>query len=357
MKITFLGIHGTKTDVLQMTFCLCFLAIASFAFSDEIGGLNEGGLVFSIRKPYTSRDGFRAVTGTLEKGRGLQKWWEFYQYDICTMNPDGSGFRQLTNDGLSRRPRWSHDRGRIAYISGVGIHQSLMIMGADGGNSTELVKKQYHIHQFWWSPAGDAILVVVEIDRAKDRLENWVVSVDGERTQRWRSGRFAKGWIRWNPDGKKVKEPRNRFIDAMPDDVSWPQWSPSREYLAFITNGVLATADVEASSGTGLWVLQRNEVPCERIEEWSPDGKQVLFYLGGEICVATVERGKFTSYQNLSRFKGRDATWSPDGKQIAFIGQDQGRRRTSEIFTIDVTSGEMRQMTHTNFDNFDLHWR
>ena len=357
MKIGILGIHSRNAEALRMTICLYCFSIVNCVFSDENLGLNEGKLVFSIRDSYVTRDGFRAATGTLEKGRGPQKWWEFYQSDICTINPDGSDFQKLTNDGLSRHPRWSQDRTRIAYISGIGIHQSLFVMMADGRHPKELVKKQYHIHEYWWSPAGDAILLAVEIDRAKDRLENWVVSIDGKKTQRWRSGRFTRGWIRWNPDGKKVKTPRNRFIDAMPDDVSWPKWSPSRKHLTFITNGVLAIADVDAISATGFWVLQRNEVPCERIEEWSPDGKQVLFYLRSEICVATVKRGKFTSYRNLSRFKGKGATWSPNGKQIAFIGQDQRGRRTSELYTINVANGEMRQITYTNFDYFDLHWR
>ena len=63
-----------------------------------------GRFVFAIRTPYMHRDGFRAATGTLEKGRGTAKWWEFYRYDIGVMSPSGTDFRQLTDDGLSRRP-------------------------------------------------------------------------------------------------------------------------------------------------------------------------------------------------------------------------------------------------------------
>ena len=65
---------------------------------------DEGKLVFASRKPLENRDGFRASTRTLEKGRGTIKWWEFYQYNVCTMNPNGTDFRQLTDDGFSRRP-------------------------------------------------------------------------------------------------------------------------------------------------------------------------------------------------------------------------------------------------------------
>ena len=89
------------------------------------------------------------------------------------MNPNGTGFRQLTADGLSRKPRWSPDGTLIAYISGVDEAEALHVMRADGAENRRLVKKQYRIHDFRWSPRSDAILVVVEIDRPKDRLENW----------------------------------------------------------------------------------------------------------------------------------------------------------------------------------------
>ena len=259
---------------------------------------NETGrLVFAIRKPFLHRDGFRASTGTLEKGRGTTKWWEFYQYDICTMDPDGTDFRQLTNDGLSRRPRWSPDGTLIAYISGVDEAEALYVMNADGVEKVRLVKKQYRIHDFRWSPRGGAILVVVEIDRPKDRLENWVVSADGESTKRWRTRRWAEGWFHWDREGQKIIEPKNKLLDALPEGVKWPEWSPDRTWIAFTTDGFLALAQPEVVGMTGLWFLQRDEPPCQRIERWSPDGGQILFYAAGEICVATVKDGKFKSYQ------------------------------------------------------------
>ena len=314
-------------------------------------------LVFAVRKPFLHRDGFRAATGTLEKGRGTTKWWEFYQFDICTMNPDGTDFRQLTDDGLSRRPRWSPDGTLIAYISGVDEAEALYVMEADGAEKVRLVKKQYRIHDFRWSPRGGALLVVVEIDRPKDRLENWVVTVDGKSTKRWRTRRWAEGWFHWDVEGEEIKEPKNKLIEALPKGVKWPEWSPDRKWIAFTTEGFLALAQQEVVGTTGLWFLQRDEPPCQRIERWSPDGTKILFYASGEICVATVENGKFKSYQNLSLYRGRDATWSPDGGQVGFIGRDRGGRRTSEIFIMDVETGAMTQITSTSYDFYNLHWR
>lgn len=313
-------------------------------------------LVFAIREPLLNEDGFRITTQTLGRGQDTTNWWEFYRYNICTMNPDGTDFRKLTDDGVSRKPRLSPDRKRIAYISGVEKNKSLYMMKADGTENKQLIKKQYEIHDFWWSPLSQAVLIVVEIERAKDRLENWEVTVDG-KIKRWRTRQWAEGWLHWSAEGEKVKEPNRRLLEVLPKGTSWPEWSPDRRWIAFKTEGYLALAEPYVVSMGRTWFLQQDEPPCENIEEWSPNGKQVLFYTSGNICVATVEKGRFKSYLNLSLYQGRDATWSPDGSQIAFIGGDSDGRSTSEIFLLDVKTGKMQQISSTIYDYFDLHWR
>lgn len=317
---------------------------------------DEGQLVFTIKEPLKNEDGFRASTRTLERARGTSNWWEFHQYNIGIMNPDGTEFKRLTDDALSRKPRLSPDGELIAYISGVDGSKSLYMMWADGSEKTQLLKKIYNIHDFWWSPTSHAVLVVVEIDRPKDRLENWVVPVKGD-ISKWRTRYWAQGWLHWDVKAEKINQPNRRLIEVLPEGIQWPKWSPDRKWIAFITDGVLAIAAPEVVSMGRSWFLQLNEPPCGAIEEWSPDGKQILFYTSGDICIANVEKGRFTSYQNISLYQGRSATWSPDGKQIAFIGADSNRRRTSEIFIIDVESGNLKQITSTTHDYVDLHWQ
>ena len=192
--------------------CVMIVFVLVIMVSGVVPAQDGGGkLVFAIRKPLLHRDGFRAATGTLEKGRGTTKWWEFYEYNICTMDPTGINFRQLTDAGVSRRPRWSPDRGRIAYISGVDGAESLYVMTADGAESRRIVKAQYRIHDFWWSPLSHAVLVAVEVEQARKQLENWAVTIDGESTKRWRTRRWAEGWRHWDAKGEKVKEPRKQI--------------------------------------------------------------------------------------------------------------------------------------------------
>lgn len=343
----------------EILFLICIISVFLLVLTvGEVPSLeeSEGKFVFAIREPLQNEDGFRAMTQTLERGRDTSNWWEFYQYTICTMNPDGTDFSRLTDDAVSYKPRLSPDRKRIAYISGIERSKSLYVMSVDGSEKKQLIKREYEIHDFWWSPLSNAVLVVVEIDRPVDRLENWEVPFDG-KIKRWRSKRWAKGWLHWDVNGEKAKEPNRRLLDVLPEGSNWPEWTPDKKWIAFRTDGLLAIAEPEVVSMGRSWFLQLDEPPCDAIEEWSPDGKHILFYTNGDICMVTVEQGKFNSYQNLSQYSGRDATWSPDSSQIAFIGSDSNRRRTSEIFTINIKTGQMQQITSTNYDFFDLHWR
>ena len=339
---------------------------------------SEGKLAFSIRKPRPTVDGFKAAAGLLEQQRGgkkLANWERFYEYNICTLNPDGTDLRQLTVDGVSRRPKWSPDGTHIAYIAGSRHSQSLYVMTESGEEKTELLKRQLYIHDFWWSPDNQAILVAVEAKRTVDP-KGWIVTVDGESQKRLHS-KWPIGWFHWDARGKKVENPKSKLIQALPDGVSWPKWSPDHRYIAFVTKRsrvglLLSLADVETTGITGKWFHQKNEPPCVEIGERSLDGKRILFYLSGNVCAATVLKGKIEAVVKMGY--GRDATWSPDGSRVAFVGKNHenqarvhfysdgfvfGNSSTggADIYLMDVESGHATQLTYTNYSHFDLDWR
>ncbi len=70
----------------------------------------SGKIVFT-KSEYT-REGFEqaAIRGSSKRG-----WWDLFRRDVCTINPDGTGFKQLTDDGVSYRAEWSLDGQKIAF--------------------------------------------------------------------------------------------------------------------------------------------------------------------------------------------------------------------------------------------------
>lgn len=333
---------------------LACVFIFVIAFSEVV--FAQGKLVFTMKEPLQTEAGFRGTVGRLEPKQNTDYWWDFYQYSICSMNPDGTDLKRLTTDGTSRRPRMSPDGERIAFISGYTGKISFNIMWTDGSENERYIKNVHFIHDFWWSPKSNAVLVVVEIDRDKDRFENWEVSVTG-KIKRWRSERFAKGWLHWDETGDKVITPHNRLLEVLPEGISWPKWSPDGKWIAFTFDRHLALAEPDVISFGRRWSLQNGEPPCDGVVEWSPDGKKILFYVRGEICIAFVNKGRFMGFRNMSLYRGRDATWSPDGQHIAFIGANTSGRRTNEIFIIDGKTRAMHQITSGLNDYYDLHWR
>ncbi|MCD6506479.1 PD40 domain-containing protein [Candidatus Poribacteria bacterium] len=318
-----------------------------------------GDLVFTVRKPLNSLQGFKASIGIYSSGVGpsgvSKRWWEFFSQNIYTMNPDGTELRQLTDDNISIFPRWSPDGRYIAYISGPDGNQELWVMRGDGSGKRRLLGKQERINYFWWSPKSDQILVSVKPKRSVDRLEGWVVSVDGKDRKRMGSSEWAKGWNHWNEDGR-ILNPHPRLIPSLPKDAAWPFWTWDNKYIAFITSGVLALADVEGVIASGRWALGRDEPPCDEIYEWAPDGRRILFSARGYVCTAEVVRGRFKNLINVSNGRAAYATWNGDGTKIAYAARP-GDRKSLEIFIVNPDGSNQVRITNTNYDHLYLDWK
>lgn len=67
---------------------------------------------------------------------------------IYVMNADGSSLRQLTQENESKWPDWSYDGQQITYTH----HGDIYIIGADGGESTNLTNSPEPEELSKWSP-------------------------------------------------------------------------------------------------------------------------------------------------------------------------------------------------------------
>jgi tol-pal system beta propeller repeat protein TolB len=102
--------------------------------------------------PSWSPDGRRLVFESLPK--------EGPDYEIYTMNADGSGMTDLTNDpGDDRLPCWSPDGGHIAFMSNRnGWAWDIWVMGADGSRPSCAVSWLRLSEHPSWSPDGKQLV-------------------------------------------------------------------------------------------------------------------------------------------------------------------------------------------------------
>jgi Tol biopolymer transport system component len=116
-------------------------------------------------------------------------------YDVYVMNADGSGVTRLTDDpAQDRGPAWSPDGQRIvffSYRSPVGLY----VMSADGSNETALGPGDSNPA---WSPLGDKI--------AFADIDLWTVRPDGSDMTMVIENKFSDriADVGWTPDARKI---------------------------------------------------------------------------------------------------------------------------------------------------------
>jgi len=204
--------------------------------------------------------------------------------DIFTVNPDGSGLRQLTNDERSFGPDVSRDGTKIVFETSGSSPFAITTMGIDGTN-----RKSLGVGGLFprWSPDGTQVVYAADDPRAAGPLA--IVNADGSGNHTL-AGTDGGDSPAFTPDGAHIIFGR---VSA-PLDGIWeldlPSGAPRRLF-----GGAVTTLDI-SPSGTQLAYDRRLEfltvsaldgsgqrdVLAGYGARWSPDGKQfVYFNLGG----------------------------------------------------------------------------
>ena len=330
---------------------LAFSALFILFLISVCFGEGTGRILFT--KSEFTREGFEEYVSRSSTKRG---WWELHKRNISMINPDGTEFQQLTDDGLSYHAKWSPDGQIIAFLSGPASMVSLDTMNSDGSNRHQVLSNQENIYDFRWAPDGTKILVFLKTKMARSPEEAWIVSVNNKNdVQKMGSAEWAKGWNHWSSKGSDIVNPDKRLIKAIPTGIEWPEWSPDGNYLAFIYNSRLIVVDTQKTGMLEPWRPTKNEPPCDSIGSWtwSSDSRKLLFFASGNVCSVDVD-GK--NVMNLSMSSSTGACWSPDASKVAFISQD-GRKRNSEIFIMNADGSDQKQLTNTNYFHEEIDWK
>jgi TolB protein len=214
-------------------------------------------------------------------------------FEICVMNADGTGIKQLTkNSAIDGFPTWSPDGRRIAFASNRDGDDDIWVMNADGSDQTNVTSDDPADNEDpHWSPNGRWI------GSTTDQYGYWhvvviLLDIKFEATLDW--GRESTWFDSWSPDGRSFLVHDNR---------------------------------------AGDYDIYRYDIPDTDPIQWG------------------LLEGKLVSDDNSIEER---AVWSPDGKQIAFSSNRDG---DLDIYVMNADGGPQRQITHNNVDDIVEDWQ
>ena len=270
------------------------------------------------------------------------------QSDLYTMNPDGTGVSQLTDDQHEEgTPEWSPDGTRISFHSsgfddGSCCSRNVYVMDSDGTDRQQLTTTpntmQGENTQATWAPDG-----------------SWLafVSTRGEspRNPDDPDSNFAddREIYRMDADGSgqtQLTATTSRITDEQ------PSVSPDGTKIAFASNRAdttYGTLDIYVmnSDGTGepgrLTSDGAYAYPLAKQSTnpvWSPDGSRIAYEstrdLSGNSEIWVVNSNGSGGPINVSNDPSWDSdpAWSPDGTQITFTSRRAGGQ--DDIWAVDA---------------------
>lgn len=285
-------------------------------------------------------------------------------YEIYTMNPDGSDVKRLTFDSaFDSNPIWSPDGSKILFVRDSGI---ICVMNADGSNQISLTSFGGDSSPSWSPDSREIVSVRSGIIT--------VISADATNTRQIRTSGYVN-YATWSPDGAKIafSQATDASIYVMNADGSnqraivndsyFGAWSPDGSKIVVLGRQGLP----------GLWVINIDGSNPTRIDNpqeidgypyasaiepaWSPDGSKIAFIglfcdespcLNDEITNLAVVNADGSNEMTIGLLSPDSPTWSPDGTKILFAN---GISSAYDLFVMNPDGSGLTNITNTSDRN------
>lgn len=351
--------------------------------------LNFGSLSLSLKAQTKTSD--QRVTQTTVGGRNGKIAFTSSRdsnFEIYTMEANGSNQMRITNSQYDASPKWSPDGTKIAFLRSNGLEPyEIYVMNADGSNQTRLTNIGVNPEPPAWSPEGTRIVFVHENDGVSPfTREIFVVNADGtNQKQLTNSGRNDAP--HWSPDGTRIVFYRfgsSVGIYVMNADGSNqkqltnsgydydPRWSPDGSHITFTSfrdepnpstcnlwncNEEIYSMNADGSNQTRL----TNNPRIDTSPEWSPDSTRIVFRSVRDNNVNVyVMNADGTNQTRLTNFTdGNDVVspiFSPDGTRIMFAYGYSffDELISSQLYVMDAHGGNLVRLTNNATDVYEF---